>query len=506
MTTTLTTITTTVALPRRRSRRPCRRTNNRHRQSRRHHFHHFHHHHRRSCSLVECQSKELEAEVIGEQKRVGELVGWCVEQGFTGTGLGVRPQTTSKRRGRGLEATRVVDKNERVLTIPLRAGIVDEGFGHPASARNAIERAPWGVRLACRLLQERRKGEKSKYAPYLELIPENVETSPLHYTEEEVSRICYPPMEKEIEEMRDAVKKWYTDLNEGEGREALAGATEGEFRNAVAVVHSRTYGVSSGDTGEGYFRALLPLADLLNHGGDEYIDETRSSTSTVSTETVAWSEITDEEEESEIAFIAQKTLEPGEEALMSYGERSNDHFLLYYGFVPQRNPHDDVIIFENFDSAMMWHAMCFDEFWKREDIAVREQNAVRAYKETSKMLRETSDGALIDAEPRLKVLSDGRVDARVLAAFAALYAGDEELANKDATDRESLNAARKDIALRCEQLIKTVQKQSGRGEAEEMFLESSKNSASDTESVIDAFRRHKLWILRDCVTKLRVEL
>ena len=44
------------------------------------------------------------------------------------------------------------------------------------------------------------------------------------------------------------------------------------------------------------------------------------------------------------------------------------------------------------------------------------------------MLRETSDGALIDAEPRLKVLSDGRVDARVLAAFAALYAGDEELA------------------------------------------------------------------------------
>ena len=123
-------------------------------------------------------------------------------------------------------------------------------------------------------------------------------------------------MEKEIEEMRKAVKKWYDDLNAGEGKEALAGASEEEFKCAVAVVHSRTYGVSSGDTGEGYFRALLPLADLLNHGGDEYIDETRSSTSTVSTETVAWSEITDEEDESEIAFTAQKTLEPGEEALM----------------------------------------------------------------------------------------------------------------------------------------------------------------------------------------------
>ena len=353
-----------------------------------------------------------------------------------------------------------------------------------------------------------------------------METSPLHYASEEVSRICYPPMEKEIEEMRKAVKKWYDDLNAGEGKEALAGASEEEFKCAVAVVHSRTYGVSSGDTGEGYFRALLPLADLLNHGGDEYIDETRSSTSTVSTETVAWSEITDEEDESEIAFTAQKTLEPGEEALMSYGERSNDHFLLYYGFVPRKNPHDDVIIFENFDSAMMWHAMCFDEFWRREDITIREQNAVRAYKETSKMLRETSDGALIDAEPRLKVLSDGRVDARVLAAFAALYAGDTELANNQETDRESLNAARKDIALRCEQLIQTVQKQSGKGEAEEMFSEDSsnksrnknnnnnnnngnntnKNNRNDIENVVDAFRRHKMFILRDCVRKLSVAL
>ena len=308
--------------------------------------------HRRHASTTKCQSKELEDALVREQVLVGELVQWCVSRGFSGSGLAVRPpivSTTKEKRGRGLEATRRVEKGECVLTLPLRSGIVDEAEGHPPSARAAIEKAPWGVRLACRLLQERKKGEESAYAPYLELIPENVETSPLHYAEEEISRACYPPMEKEIEEMRAAVKKWYDDLNGGEGKEALAGATMEEFKNAVAVVHSRTYGVSSGDTGEGYFRALLPLADLLNHGGDEYIDETRSVESTISTETVAWSEITDEDEESEIMFTAQKSLEPGEEALMSYGERSNDHFLLYYGFVPHRNPHDDVIIFENFD-------------------------------------------------------------------------------------------------------------------------------------------------------------
>jgi hypothetical protein len=61
-------------------------------------------------------------------------------------------------------------------------------------------------------------------------------------------------------------------------------------------------------------------------------------------------------------------------------------------------------------------------------------------------------------------------------------------------------------------LIQTVQKQSGKGEAEEMFSEDSsnksrnKNNSNDIENVVDAFRRHKMFILRDCVRKLSVAL
>ena len=77
------------------------------------------------------------------------------------------------------------------------------------------------------------------------------------YASEEVSAHLLPADgEGNRGEMRKAVKKWYDDLNAGEGKEALAGASEEEFKCAVAVVHSRTYGVSSGDTGEGYFRAF----------------------------------------------------------------------------------------------------------------------------------------------------------------------------------------------------------------------------------------------------------
>ena len=49
----------------------------------------------------------------------------------------------------------------------------------------------------------------------------------------------------------------------------------------------------------------------------------------------------------------------GEELLLSYGERSNDHFFLYYGFVPPKNPHDEVVLFGDLEEALEWHHECF---------------------------------------------------------------------------------------------------------------------------------------------------
>ena len=133
-----------------------------------------------------------------------------------------------------------------------------------------MSNAPWGVRLACRLLQERTKGSDSTFAPYVALLPDSVPGSPLLYTDDEVTSLQYPPAVAEAREMRDAVQTWFRKL-ESEAPASLAGADLEAFKRAVSVVHSRTYGIASAAEGnEGYFRALLPLADLLNHGGDEY--------------------------------------------------------------------------------------------------------------------------------------------------------------------------------------------------------------------------------------------
>lgn len=70
-----------------------------------------------------------------------------------------------------------------MLRLPLEMGICDYQEGHPADAWETMANAPWGVRLACRLLQERDRASASEWAPYLALIPHRVPGSPLLYTE-----------------------------------------------------------------------------------------------------------------------------------------------------------------------------------------------------------------------------------------------------------------------------------------------------------------------------------
>lgn len=45
--------------------------------------------------------------------------------------------------------------------------------------------------------------------------------------------------------------------------------------------------------------------------------------------------------------------------LLSYGERSNDDFFLHYGFVPPRNPQDEVVLFPNLATAIDWYCKKF---------------------------------------------------------------------------------------------------------------------------------------------------
>mgnify|MGYP001970822998 FL=1 len=390
-----------------------------------------------------------------------------------------------------------------------------------------MSNAPWGVRLACRLLQERAKGADSEWAPYLALVPESVPGSPLLYAEEDVKALQYPPAVTEATEMRDAVSSWHARLS-NECADALAGADLDAFKAAVSVVHSRTYGIASGDgSGEGYFRALLPLADLLNHGGDEYddssvaaVDSTIDGTPTVAAavpskwppsrcvDNIAWSELGDD---GFVSFSATRDVVAGEEALMSYGERSNDHFLMYYGFVPPRNPHDDVIVFADVDHALSWHMVYHPELWEGggdDEAAVRERAARAAVASVEKSLGDGGDGALARSEPRLKVLPGGRCDARLISLFAAAYAGTEgaqDAGSGGQLARVDVDSAHADVARRCEELLRAMPTTIAEDDDLLSAAAESAPGGGDGGGVADAtrsaiaYRRHKKVVLEDAI-------
>ena len=201
---------------------------------------------------------------VRERTMVGQLVQWCVERGASGSGLSVRLPDGSGR-GRGLEASRDIAEGEPVLSLPLEIGR-DYQDGHArADSWETMSNAPWGVRLACRLLQERSKSDDSEWAPYPRPPPRRRARLPLLWTDEEVLALQYPPAVAEAREMRDAVKTWHAKL-EAACPSALAGADVDSFAAAVSVVHSRTYGVASAG-GPGYFRARSPPTETQPRGG-----------------------------------------------------------------------------------------------------------------------------------------------------------------------------------------------------------------------------------------------
>ena len=57
-----------------------------------------------------------------------------------------------------------------------------------------------------------------------------------------------------------------------------------------------------------------------------------------------------------LVVSASRPLVAGEELSFSYGNRVNADFLVSYGFVPARNPHDAVCLFENVEEAVEWAA------------------------------------------------------------------------------------------------------------------------------------------------------
>ena len=265
--------------------------------------------------------------------------GWLAERG-------VRHALELGARGgdgeRGVRCRGPVPAGGVVAEIPFaQIGLTAEfGESEARELHPAVAAAPSSVRLAAKLLRETRRGPASPLAPWLAALPDTVPNA-FFLGAEAAAAAEYAPLERgRAERLGVAEAAWRQA-----GPAGLAGASRAEFLRAMALVHSRSFGMDS-DSGPATAgtgkreRVMVPLADMFNHSGD-------MGTYTPAGARPDWTHSCEWEFVDGVMRIqARSALEAAEEATISYGDRSNDHLILDYGFVPLHNPHDDFLLFD----------------------------------------------------------------------------------------------------------------------------------------------------------------
>ncbi|WNG17572.1 SET domain-containing histone-lysine N-methyltransferase [Cystobacter fuscus] len=253
---------------------------------------------------------------------------------------------------RGVFARADIEPGEELLRVPRqclltleRARASDIGRLIEAHAPHTDEESY----LAAFLLQERER-EDSTWKPYLELLPKDFSHLPLFFTEEELSLLKGSAMLREVARWRELLLGKYAQLIERVP--GFSRYTPDAFLWAQFTLLSRTFGL----TLEGQFvRGFVPLADMLNH---------RQSPE------AAWGM---SEDGAAFVLVALKDVPAGEEIHISYGVKPNYRFLLNYGFVPEHNADDELVLYLGIPEDDPWAAE------KRELLALSNPTARRRF-------------------------------------------------------------------------------------------------------------------------------
>jgi hypothetical protein len=240
----------------------------------------------------------------------------------------------------------------------------------------------WYERLAVWLLAERELGAESAVSGYISYLPQpgcaSFYDAPLHWGEDELRELQYPPMIGAVYEQREQIKDLHARLRQGGGTRAAAVSLE-QVTWAEQVVWSRAFastlakaqpgappsapkyfmGQDRRELGEkkvlfeaewlGKLKELLPgdLGDIsIGGGGAEQAPMAMAlmpmldSLNHASAASVA---CTYDEETDSFVLATSRPLAEGEQAMLTYGDKGNDELLQLFGFVEGPNPHDRFI-------------------------------------------------------------------------------------------------------------------------------------------------------------------
>jgi len=231
--------------------------------------------------------------------------------------------------GRGLVAIKSITQGESLFQVPYELIMTKD------KALESIPQLPSGtdeyLAIATLLMRERSLGERSFWAPYLDVLPEDEELIPLfRWSEEDMGLLNGSPSLAAAKNLRQKLQREFDDLDKAVFSTNRAVFPEEVYNYArwewaFAVLFSRAIRLT-GDS----MVALVPYADLLNHNPfcSTYID----------TETTL---LTDRKY---VTLYTDRPYPKMSQVFVTYGPKPNSDLLLLYGFVIDRNPYDSVDI------------------------------------------------------------------------------------------------------------------------------------------------------------------
>jgi len=272
---------------------------------------------------------------------------------------------------RGMVALSDIQGGEIFINLPRSAALVVDPLEKcPCSdfvEPGYYKMCPWYVKMAILLLFEQSKGSSSRIYGYIEQLPESIDT-PVRWNEKELDELQNPGFKRSIMKQKEDWSKLYQEFQKNSKGTIK---TYEEFLWALENVRSRSFSgpyagspikdrvtmallLAAGGAGYAAFShiplesllnagisvacfnllydlvlssrlkwyAMCPIIDSLNHSGvvNSVIEyEYFKDTFVVSTDT---------------AYTK------GSQIFISYGEKTNEQLLQYYGFILDDNPHD----------------------------------------------------------------------------------------------------------------------------------------------------------------------
>jgi hypothetical protein len=230
--------------------------------------------------------------------------------------------------GRGLVATKDLMPGETVLRIPLSETIIVETDQFDLGLIDD----PWAGKLAGKLLERQRRENANKdSSKYSDALPPPPPPPTRGWSVQALQTLEDVDTLQKIETQREwQNQQWKTFGEDLTSDDRTTPGDHQRFLDALDLVSSRTIRYGSKFM-------LAPFLDMANHasrneGGGFYkiIDGPMGT------------------RKKEIALkVGDRGINVRDEVLLDYGDRNNDEWLLYYGFLPDRNSAESLILPES---------------------------------------------------------------------------------------------------------------------------------------------------------------